>query len=96
MSVLKASLHVIPLRQGAISYNDRWVTNLSKRLQRGLLWIKARFWFKNKAITIPRTRERERKEPTLDELALRVQMAYPNTRKIAAAQYVAAIIRGER
>lgn len=86
-----------PCQEGVSTYKVRKITNRLSCAFDVARWIKVKFVRKNNVVTDPLS---HKCEPTLDQigleqLALRFRMALPHTRKIEAARYVAAIIRGD-
>ena len=87
-----------PTRQeGSFTYKSAKITIRLTRMIDVVRGIKIQFVRKNNTVTDPLS---QKCEPTLDQmaldqLALRFRMALPHTRKIEAARYVAAIIRGD-
>ena len=95
---IQRPVHVfLPRQEGSFTYKGGKVTNRLNRVSAVARWVKIKFARKNNTVTDPRS---QKCEPTLDQMALdqitlRIKMALPHTRKIEAARYVAAIIRGD-
>jgi len=86
-----------PRQEGSFTYKGGKITNRLNGISAVARWVKVKFARKNNTVTDPLS---QKCEPTLDQialdqLALRFRMSLPHTRKIEAARYVAAIIRGD-